>query len=164
MAIFTIVDELFLTRIKNLFIVSLIMIIREVTAEDAPAIAALSHQLGYTISEAQTLQNIHALQQSERHATFVAVDVKVIGWMGVSYTISLESPPMCEVHGLVKDEQYRNKGIGKLLIEKAKEWSRDKAVGKLRLRCNVIRTETHKFYEHLGFAEVKQQKVFEINV
>jgi GNAT superfamily N-acetyltransferase len=147
-----------------LSIVSLSMIIREVTAEDAAAITALSHQLGYTISEAQTLQNINALLQSERHATFVAVDEKVIGWMGVSYTVSVESPPMCEVHGLVIDEQYRNKGVGKLLIEKAKEWSSDKAVGKLRLRCNVIRTETHKFYEHIGFTEVKQQKVYEIQI
>ncbi|HUQ65141.1 MAG TPA: GNAT family N-acetyltransferase [Flavitalea sp.] len=140
------------------------MIIREVTAEDAAAIAALSHQLGYTISEDQTLQNIHALLQSERHVTFVAVDENVIGWMGVSYTVSVESPPLCEIHGLVIDEQYRNKGIGKLLIEKAKEWSRDKAVGKLRLRCNVKRTETHTFYEYISFAEVKQQKVYEINI
>src|SRR5215212_5845317 len=123
------------------------MIIREVTAEDAAAIAALSHQLGYTISEEQTLQNINALLQSERHITFVAVDEKVIGWMVVCYTISLESLPLCEVHGLVIDEQYRNKGIGKLLIEKAKHWSSEKGVGKLRLRCNVKRTETHKFYE-----------------
>ena len=149
---------------ESLSIVSLNMIIRTVTAEDAAAIAALSHQLGYTISEEQTLQNVTALLQSESHVTFVAVDEKVIGWMGVSYTISLESPPMCEVHGLVIDEQYRNKGIGKLLIEKAKQWSRDKAVSKLRLRCNVKRTETHKFYERIGFAEVKQQKVFEINI
>ena len=140
------------------------MIIREVTVEDAAAITALSHQLGYEISEAQTLQNILALLQSENYVTFVAVDEKVVGWMGVSYNISPESPPRCEVHGLVIDEYYRNKGIGKLLIERAKEWSRDRGVGKLRLRCNVIRTETHKFYEHIGFTEVKQQKVFEINV
>jgi GNAT superfamily N-acetyltransferase len=140
------------------------MIIREVTSEDAAAIAALSHQLGYAIAEEQTLQNINALLKSERHVTFAAVEGKVIGWIGVSHTISLESPPLCEIHGLVIDERYRNKGIGKLLIEKAKQWGRDKAVSKLRLRCNVIRTETHKFYEHIGFSEVKQQKVFEINL
>jgi len=140
------------------------IITREVTGEDAAIIAALSRQLGYTISVEQTLQNINALLQSEQHAVFVAVDDNVIGWTGVSYSISPESPPLCEIHGLVIDEQYRNKGIGKLLIEKAKQWSRNRGVGKLRLRCNVKRTATHKFYEHLGFSEIKQQKVFEINI
>ena len=137
---------------------------REVTAEDAAIVTALSQQLGYTISVEQTRQNINALLQSQHHAVFVAVDEKVIGWIGVSYGVSVESPPLCEIHGLVIDEQYRNKGIGKLLIEKAKQWSRERGIGKLRLRCNVKRTATHKFYEHLGFSEIKQQKVFEINI
>ena len=95
------------------------IITREVTGEDAAIIAGLSRQLGYTISVEQTLQNINALLQSEQHAVFVAVDDKVIGWTGVSYSISPESPPLCEIH---------------------------------------------KFYEHLGFTEIKQQKVFEISI
>ena len=141
------------------------MIIREIIAQDAAAITLLSHQLGYSISEDQTLQNINTLIQSNRHDVFVAVDgKKVIGWMGVSHSISLESLPLCEIHGLVVDESYRDKGIGKMLIEKAKQWSRDKGSSKLRLRCNAIRTNAHKFYTHAGFIEIKQQKVFEINL
>ena len=140
------------------------IIIREAVNEDAAAIAKLTHQLGYTISAEQTLQNIIALNQSERHAVFVAVDEKVTGWIGVCYTISLESPPVCEINGLVVDEHNRSKGVAKLLIEKAKQWSRDKGVDKLRLRCNVKRTDTHNFYTHIGFTEVKQQKMFAINI
>ena len=141
------------------------IIIREIIAQDAAAITLLSHQLGYSISEEQTMQNINALIQSNRHDVFVAVDEhQVIGWMGVSYNISLESIPMCEIHGLVVDEQYRSKGIGKMLIEKAKQWSRNKGINKLRLRCNTIRTDAHKFYTNAGFTEIKQQKVFEINL
>ena len=138
--------------------------IREAVAEDATEITTLSHQLGYLISEEQTLQNINALMQSKHHAVFVAVDKKVTGWMGVSYNISLESPPLCEIHGLVIDEEYRNKGIGKMLIEKAKQWSTSKGVNKLRLRCNTKRTDAHRFYINAGFTEIKQQKVFEINI
>ena len=138
--------------------------VRKIMTEDVAEITVLSQQLGYSISKEQTLQNINALVQSEHHAVFVAVDKKVIGWMGVSYNISLESPPMCEVHGLVIHELYRNKGIGKILIEKAKEWSTSKGINKLRLRCNIKRTEAHRFYINAGFTEIKQQKVFEINI
>ena len=141
------------------------IIIREIIAQDAAAITLLSYQLGYSISEEQTVQNINALMQSNRHDVFVAVDEQhVIGWMGVSCNISLESSPMCEIHGLVVNEKYRNKGIGKMLIEKAKQWSRDKGINKLRLRCNIKRTDAHKFYTNAGFTEIKQQKVFEINL
>ena len=117
------------------------------------------------ISEKQTLQNINALIQSNSHDVFVAVDEhQVIGWMGVSHSISLESPPICEIHGLVVDEKYRNKGIGKMLVEKAKQWSKDKGSNKLKLRCNTKRIDAHKFYTNAGFTEIKQQKVFEINL
>jgi len=49
-------------------------------------------------------------------------------------------------------------GIGKLLVDKVKQWAREKNNSKIGLRCNVKRTEAHLFYEHLGFIEVKQQK------
>lgn len=138
--------------------------IREAVPEDAPAIRMLSEQLGYSLSEEQTLQNITALKQSDNHEIFVAVDDKVIGWIGMAYTISVESPPGCMINGLVVDENYRSRGVGKMLIEKAKEWAREKGMKKLRLRCNVKRTEAHNFYVTAGFTEIKQQKVFEINL
>ena len=138
--------------------------IRECTAEDVPGITRLSHQLGYAISEEQTLQNINALLQSDNNKVYVAVDEKVIGWIGLAYTVSVESPPICLINGLIVDENYRSKGIGKMLIEKAKEWSRNKGVDKLRLRCNAKRTEAHRFYINAGFTEIKQQKVFDISL
>ncbi len=57
------------------------IIVREVVAEDAADITALIHQLGYSMSAEQTLQNITALNQSKHHAVFVAVDENVIGWV-----------------------------------------------------------------------------------
>ena len=139
--------------------------IREITAQDAPEIMLLSHQLGYSISHKQTLENIEAVKKSKYHAAFVAIQAQqVIGWIGVSYNISLESPPLCEIRGLVVHEQFRGVGTGKMLIEKAKEWSRENGAGKLRVRCNVKRTESFLFYQGAGFTEVKQQKVFEIEL
>ena len=65
---------------------------------------------------------------------------------------------------LVVDESYRGKGIGKKLIDTAADWLKQKGEKTLRIRCNVIRDETHKFYEHLGFIEKKKQKIFEKSI
>ncbi|HEV8283371.1 MAG TPA: GNAT family N-acetyltransferase [Chitinophagaceae bacterium] len=141
------------------------IIIRKALPEDAATITMLTHQLGYSISIEQTLQNIKAITANKDHTAFVAVHEKqVIGWICLSYMIQLESPPVCELRGLVIDEGYRKMGIGKMLINEAKRWSKEKGNDQLRLRCNAKRTETHLFYKHLGFKEIKQQKVFVIDL
>ena len=93
--------------------------------------------------------SFRSLQQSRQHVVFVAVaEQNVIGWIGLCYHISLESPPLCEVHGLVVDERFRRRGIGRALLEKAKEWSLGQGTYKLKLRCNIKRTQSILFYRH----------------
>lgn len=139
--------------------------IRNIVPDDAEDIARLTAQLGYSLSLTETAQNIKAIREHKDHDAFVAIyEGHIVGWIGVSHAIQLETLPFCEIRGLVVDDQYRKMGIGKLLIEKAKQWCRNKGNNLLRLRCNVKRTETHLFYLHLGFQEKKEQKVFEITV
>lgn len=139
--------------------------IRRIAAEDVETITGLTHQLGYPLSPEQILQNINAVLENKNDDAFVAVvNNKVIGWIGVALSVQIEMPPYCVIRGLVVDNNYRNLGIGKMLIEKAKQWCKQRSTNKLRLRCNVIRTETHIFYKHLGFKETKQQTVFEISI
>ncbi|MBK5269596.1 MAG: GNAT family N-acetyltransferase [Bacteroidia bacterium] len=139
--------------------------IRQISTGDASAITVLTQQLGYPMSIEQIQINVNAVMNSENDDAFVAVlDNKVIGWIGVALSVQIELLAYCVIRGLVVDDNYRNLGVGKLLIEKAKQWGKEKENDKLRLRCNVIRTETHLFYQHLGFTETKQQKVFEINI
>ena len=141
------------------------IIIREMTADDAKAVNILSKQLGYPLSIEQTLQNIHAILKSKDHTAFVAeYENKIVGWIGASQAIMIEVMPHCEINGLVIDQDHRGMGIGKLLIDKVKQWAKGKNNSKIGLRCNVKRTDAHLFYEHLGFVEIKQQKNFVINI
>jgi GNAT superfamily N-acetyltransferase len=64
----------------------------------------------------------------------------------------------------VIDQDHRGMGMGKLLVDKVKQWAREKNNSKVGLHCNVKRTEAHLFYQHLGFTEIKQQKNFVINI
>jgi GNAT superfamily N-acetyltransferase len=139
--------------------------VREMTIDDAQAVNLLSQQLGYPLSIQQTLQNINAVVKSKDHTAFVAViENKIAGWVGAAQAIMIEVMPHCEINGLVIDENYRGKGIGKLLVEKVKHWAKEKGNDKLTLHCNIKRTEAHLFYEHLGFKEIKQQKNYLISI
>ena len=89
---------------------------------------------------------------------------KVIAWISIGYTISPGSLPFCEIRGLIVDKKYRKNSIGKMLVEKARQWCREKNCSRLRVRTNIKRTDTHAFYLHLGFTEKKEQKVFDLNV
>jgi GNAT superfamily N-acetyltransferase len=78
--------------------------------------------------------------------------------------VFLESNPFVEVGGLVVDENYRSKGIGKKLVEQIKQWCVEKHISTLRVRSQVKRKEAHQFYLANGFTEIKEQKVFQINL
>jgi GNAT superfamily N-acetyltransferase len=141
------------------------ILIRNITEADATAVNALSQQLGYAMPLELTLSNIKDVLAHKGHGAFVAVDEnKVIGWIGVAQAIQIESAPFCEIRGLIVDEHYRGYGVGKLLIEKVKQWGKETGNKTLRLRTNLIREEAHLFYEHVGFKETKKQKVFEMNI
>ena len=139
--------------------------LREMTVKDAPAVNLLSKQLGYPLSEDQTLQNIMAVLKSNDHTAFVAeYENRIVGWIGASQDIMIEVMPHCEINGLVIDERNRGRGIGKLLIDKVKQWAKEKGNDKIGLHCNIKRVEAHSFYQHLGFTELKQQKNFIMDI
>ena len=141
------------------------IVIREMSANDAETVNFLSQQLGYPLSLEQTLRNIEAVIKSKNHTAFVALyENKIVGWIGAGYSIMIEVMPHCEINGLVIDENYQGKGLGKKLIQRVKEWAKEKGTDKLSLRCNVKRIEAHLFYEHMGFTSVKQQTNFVMKI
>lgn len=136
-------------------------VLRPACEGDAGRIAALSGQLGYPTTEEAVLERLRAIVQRPDHAVFVAeMAGLVVGWVHVHAVATLESPAHAEIGGLVVDEAHRGRGIGRALMERAEEWARDVGLRAVRLRSNVIRAEAHAFYEHIGYALMKTQKVF----
>jgi GNAT superfamily N-acetyltransferase len=141
------------------------IITRTIENGDAKAVSMLSEQLCYAISKHDTAAQILQIKNSANDIAYVAVDgTVVIGWIHLFYALRLESQPFCEVAGLVVDEQYRGKGVGKLLLEKAEDWSMQRNCKRLVVRSNAKRNEAHQFYINQGFKEIKQQKVFELTL
>ena len=119
---------------------------RTIEERDAKAVSVLSGQLGYLISVEDAAIRIALIRRSENDAAYVAVDgEKVIAWIHVFYTLRVESEAYCEVGGLVTDEQYRGRGVGKMLLEKVKQWTKEKNCKQLRVRSNAKRSDAHQF-------------------
>ena len=139
--------------------------IRKISIEDAAPISMLSAQLGYTISLPETISNINQLLGSMDNCAFVAImEGRIIGWIHAFKSLRIETNPFIEIGGLVVDEEYRGKGVGKILINTITEWCLNRNVNSLRVRCNTKRLETHKFYSKLGFRETKEQKIFQLDI
>ena len=65
-----------------------------------------------------------------------------------------------EVNGLVVDRDVRSRGVGRLLLERAEEWARDRGVPLIRLWSTTTREGAHRFYERHGYTRIKTQHAF----
>ncbi len=136
--------------------------IRSANARDAEDIATLCHQLGYPSSQEQVERRLRQIQQDESHAVYVAERYggRVVGWVHVHLCQLVVADLQAEIGGLVVDEGYRQRGIGRLLMEWAEQWAREKGCGTVHLRSNIVREDARVFYERIGYSDVKTQRTF----
>ncbi len=137
------------------------MIIREIELEDIGDFITLSKQLGYNVEKEYVLECIKNKNDSE--IVFVAEEDKVIGWINLRINKTYISKPYGEIVGFVVDENRRNKGVGKKLLEKSELWVKMKGVSKILLHTNVKRIDAHKFYKRNKYKYIKDSKLFRKN-
>lgn len=139
--------------------------LKSISQTEAQEILSLSKQLGYENNFELLLERLQEIIPLKDHAIFVAkAEGKIVGWLHCLICLRVESSLFVEVTGLVVDENVRGQQIGKKLIESSKQWSQNHGISTIRIRCNVLRTESHKFYQALGFSSSKEQKVFEMSL
>jgi len=136
--------------------------IRQARAADAAALRSLTEHLGYSASLEAIAQRSATLLALDEHSLLVAsVGERVCGWIHVFAAHRLEAEDFAEIGGLVVDEASQGQGIATALVEAAESWARSRGLGFIRVRCNVIRAEAHRFYRRRGYASLKQQTVFQ---
>lgn len=137
------------------------IIIRDAEIRDSESITELSNQLGYETLNTDIQNRLKKILVHPDNCIYVATENgKVVGWIHGFYSMRVESDFFVEIGGLVVSENFRNNGIGKKLVDKVIEWTELKNCENVRVRCNVIRTESHRFYEKIGFEINKDQKIF----
>jgi N-acetylglutamate synthase-like GNAT family acetyltransferase len=141
------------------------LFLRQAELKDVEFITELSNQLGYKTTIEKIQNRISEILNNVDNCVYVIIDNEnIIGWIHCFYSLRVESDSFVEIGGLVVDENYRRKGVGKILVTKVIEWARSKKSNKIRVRCNTLRKETHVFYNRIGFIETKEQKIFDMEL
>lgn len=135
--------------------------VRPATLDDADAIHALSALLGYAASPSgQTEQRLQQLLASETDEVWVCeTDGQLLGWVHAFVAHRLASAAFVEIGGLVVDDAARRCGVGRALVQRAREYAQQQGMA-VRVRCNAKRADSHAFYRDIGFGTLKSQQVF----
>jgi N-acetylglutamate synthase-like GNAT family acetyltransferase len=136
--------------------------IREARQADAVEINSLSQDLGYVmVSHDVAEKRLAEILESGADKIWVGEeDGHILGWIHCFLTRRVASPAFVEIGGLVVSPDARRKGLGRQLVAHAAHWTQTYRM-KVRVRCNAKRTDTHQFYQAVGFSLSKSQYVFE---
>lgn len=139
------------------------ILIRKCADEDKAPLKSLMHELGYSLSENEILNNIREIHKRDGEVFVAEHEGNIIGCICSIVDIRLAAGKYGELVSLVVANKFRGIGAGKKLVGHAEIWL-SKRVRKIRVRANTIRTEAHGFYKSLGYKEKKSQKILIKNV
>jgi GNAT superfamily N-acetyltransferase len=134
--------------------------IREATKSDLQAVLALYAQPelddGKVLSLEQAERIYAEFSRYPNYRLFVACEGEaVIGSYAllIMHNLAHSGTPSAIAEDVVVTASHRGQGIGRKMMEHAKEKAREAGCYKLALSSNRKRTAAHAFYESLGFAQ-----------
>jgi PhnO protein len=135
--------------------------IRTVRISDADAVAGLTEQLGYDVAPPVVRERLARILERTDQRFFIAEDAGgPVGWLHAVVAEFVEADPFVVIAGLVVDRTCRGQGIGRMLVQHAEQWAREKHCSIVRLWSSAGRVSAHRFYEHLGYTHIKTQHAF----
>lgn len=135
--------------------------IRAARMSDAEDIANLTAQLGYEVDLPLVAERLsHILLRSDQQFIVAEIDGRLGGWVHAIISEYVESGRFVTVGGLVVDRDHRMKRIGRTLMEQVEAWSKLQGYLIVRLSSSSMRTNSHRFYETLGYTNIKTQYAF----
>jgi GNAT superfamily N-acetyltransferase len=140
-----------------------LMTIRRASLADAPRLAELSGVLGYPVAADVLAQRLSRLLARTEHAVLLAEvpPAHIVGWLHGAEQELMEYGRRCEILGLVVDAEHRRHGVGRRLVTAVEEWALQRGLEAVTVRSNVVRPESHPFYEGLGYVHIKTQHAYQ---
>jgi GNAT superfamily N-acetyltransferase len=136
--------------------------IRIAVPADAPRLASLCGTLGYPVDATTMAARLAPVLARPDDIVLVAdlPSAGVVGWLHGAEQQLLECGRRCEILGLVVAADHRGRGAGRRLVSAVEEWAAGRGLDEVAVRSNVVRMESHPFYERIGFARVKTQHAY----
>jgi GNAT superfamily N-acetyltransferase len=147
------------------------LVIRAARMGDCAALARLSTELGYSSSQEEVERRLSPLLDHAEHAVFVAEGEddkaetpsgrsKVAGWVHGFVKRTIERDPTVEIGGLIVDEAWRGRGVGRMLMSYVERWACERGCETVTVKSQIVREGAHAFYRSLGYTLSKSQHVF----
>lgn len=137
------------------------MYLRKMTLSDTEEVARLTAQLGYDVDRDTVNNRLSTLICLTDHQVYVAEEEegRLAGWVHIygKHLIELE---YAEIGGLVVDQNYRKRNLGTQLMEKCEQWARANRYKEIRLRSGSQRGVAHRFYQKIGYQNIRSQALF----
>jgi ribosomal protein S18 acetylase RimI-like enzyme len=136
--------------------------VRPAVLADAPRMAALTGVLGYPVATEALSERLACLLIRAGDLVLVAEHSPglIVGWVHGSEQELLESERRCEILGLVVDAEHRGQGVGRALVAAVEGWAAQRGLEQVVVRSNIVRADSHPFYQRLGYARVKTQHAY----
>lgn len=129
------------------------MTLRPAGLSDSTTIAALMTQLGYPSTPAQIETRLTRMLEHPDYAAVVAdADGEVVALVLIHLERGLEYDAVYgRIMGLVIDERWRGRGLGRELMAYTERWCKDQGAERIVLTSANRRADAHKFYDALGY-------------
>jgi GNAT superfamily N-acetyltransferase len=128
--------------------------IRPARAADALRLAGLLAQLGYPSELDAVTSRLAGILKSAARQILVAVppgDSRIDGYVGLERRLTLHQDEHVEITDLVVDAAARRSGLGRALVTAGGQWAAQHGLHTMVVRSNVVRSESHVFYEGIGY-------------
>ena len=127
------------------------IVLREAVPEDAQQVAELLTELGYPADASEAAKRLERATE----AVFVAAEGPgLLGLVAIWRQLPIShSRPTARVTAMVVRSGARQRGIGRMLLERAVSWARRAGCEGVELTSGIRpeRHDAHRFYESLGF-------------
>ena len=146
------------------------MEIRELTENDLPSLIELYIQLSENNKNVALEKSknvwINEIEKNPNIKYFGAVENgKVVStcYCVIIPNLTSACKAVCFVENVVTDKNYRKRGLGRKVIEKAIETAKKNNCYKIILMSGIARKEAHEFYKNLGF-NGETKKAFDMRI
>lgn len=137
------------------------LVIRRATTGDAADMARLSGQLGYPVEAGALAERLgRVLARNDQLVLVGLAEGRAGGWLQAQAAEIIESGFRVEIVGLIVDESVRRRGLGRRLVQEAESWAATLGAQAVVVRTNIVRAESHIFYQSLGYRQTKTQHVY----
>ncbi|SEQ47816.1 GNAT family N-acetyltransferase [Lentzea albida] len=135
------------------------MHIREVLADDAPAIQQINHEaLGYDFPLPDTRAQLERIIKAPNVVLLVAVDeAEVLGYVQLSDYENTYHRPLKNLITLATSPRHQGRGVGRALLAAGEEWARADGACGVRLVTGADRVRARRFYAANGYDVRKEQ-------